>query len=114
MSTKAALTVAVLAIAGFAGGAYARADLTKDALVIAADDGASKMPSGQMPTDGMKPGDQAQPDDQGGATGSAKMGTDEGTHTGDDQGSKPESDTSKVDQPARRNVPSNEDGTGQK
>ena len=38
---------------------------------------------------------------------SAKMGKDEGTHTGPDQGMTPERDTSKVDQAARRNVPSN-------
>ena len=40
------------------------------------------------------------------------MGTDEGTHTGDGQGAKPESDTSKVEQPERRNVPSNDDTGG--
>ncbi len=34
---------------------------------------------------------------------SAKMGKDEGTHSGPDQGSTPENDTSKIDQPARRN-----------
>ena len=40
--------------------------------------------------------------------GSAKMGKEEGTHTGPNQGATPESDTSKIDQPERRNVPSNE------
>jgi len=40
--------------------------------------------------------------------GSAKMGKDEGTHIGAGQGTTPESDTSKVDQPARRNVPSDD------
>jgi hypothetical protein len=34
---------------------------------------------------------------------SAKMGKDEGTHTGADQGATPENDTKKVEQPDRRN-----------
>ena len=34
---------------------------------------------------------------------SAKMGEGPGTHTGDDQGTTPESDTQKIDQPPRRN-----------
>jgi hypothetical protein len=38
---------------------------------------------------------------------SAKMGKEEGTHTEPGHGGTPESDTSKIDQPARRNVPSN-------
>jgi hypothetical protein len=38
---------------------------------------------------------------------SAKMGKEEGTHTGTNLGATPESDTSKIDQPARRNIPSN-------
>ena len=33
---------------------------------------------------------------------SAKMGKDEGTHSGPNQGATPESDTKKVDQPERR------------
>ena len=37
-------------------------------------------------------------------TDSAKMGKEEGTHTGDNQGAKPENDTQKVDQPERRNT----------
>jgi hypothetical protein len=41
--------------------------------------------------------------------GSAKMGEDKGTHTESNQGATPESDTSKIDQPARRNVPSNDE-----
>jgi hypothetical protein len=36
-------------------------------------------------------------------TDSAKMGKEEGTHTGANQGAKPENDTKKVDQPERRN-----------
>jgi hypothetical protein len=43
----------------------------------------------------------AAPDDEGGA-GSAKMGEDEGTQSGD-QGAKKENDTEKVDQPPRSN-----------
>ena len=39
---------------------------------------------------------------------SAKMGKKEGTHTEPGHGNPPESDTSKIDQPARRNIPSNE------
>ena len=38
---------------------------------------------------------------------SAKMGKDEGTHTGE-HGAKPENDTKKVEQPDRKNIPSNE------
>jgi hypothetical protein len=37
-----------------------------------------------------------------GAQGSGKMGEESGTHTGPNQGSPPENDTDKVDQPARR------------
>ena len=37
------------------------------------------------------------------AEGSAKMGKEEGTHTEPGHGAPPESDTSKVDQPERRN-----------
>jgi len=38
---------------------------------------------------------------------SATMGKDDGTHTEPDHGSPLENDTSKIDQPERRNVPSN-------
>jgi hypothetical protein len=38
-----------------------------------------------------------------GNTGSAKMGTDEGTHTGPNQGDTPENDTKKIDQAPRTN-----------
>jgi hypothetical protein len=34
---------------------------------------------------------------------SAKMGTEDGTHEGDNLGATPEDDTAKIDQPARRN-----------
>ena len=56
-------------------------------------------------------GDQAQPntensseeDPENSGEDSAKMGKDEGTHTGPNQGATPENDTQKVDQAARRN-----------
>jgi hypothetical protein len=41
--------------------------------------------------------------------GSAKMGKEEGTHAEPGHGDTPESDTSKIDQPARGNVPSNDE-----
>jgi hypothetical protein len=40
--------------------------------------------------------------------GSAKMGKEEGTHAEPGHGQTPESDTSKVDQPTRRDIPSND------
>ena len=40
---------------------------------------------------------------------SAKMGKEEGTHSGENQGATPESDTSKIDQPARRNPTTGDD-----
>jgi hypothetical protein len=40
--------------------------------------------------------------------GSAKMGQDEGIHTDTNHGATPESDTSKINQPARANIPSND------
>ena len=40
--------------------------------------------------------------------GSAKMGEEEGTHAGANQGTTPENDTSKVDQPIRLNPPNND------
>jgi hypothetical protein len=56
-------------------------------------------------------GDEAQPntenssaeDPESSSEDSAKMGKEEGTHTGPNQGATPENDTQKVDQPARRN-----------
>lgn len=44
------------------------------------------------------------------ATESAKMGKEEGTHTGDHQGVIPENDTSKIDQPERRNPSTSNEG----
>ena len=43
---------------------------------------------------------------------SAKMGKEEGTHTGAGQGVTPEHDTSKIDQPARRNPTTGGGATG--
>jgi hypothetical protein len=40
---------------------------------------------------------------EGSGEDSAKMGKEEGTHTGPNQGVTPENDTQKVDQPERRN-----------
>jgi hypothetical protein len=40
--------------------------------------------------------------------GSAKMGKKEGTHAEPGHGDTPESDTSKIDQPARNDIPSND------
>jgi len=45
-----------------------------------------------------------QTDEDNSATKSAKMGKDEGTHSGgDNQGTPPEADTQKIDQPPRQN-----------
>jgi hypothetical protein len=44
------------------------------------------------------------------ATESAKMGKEEGTHAGDHQGAIPENDTSKIDQPDRRNPTTSNEG----
>jgi hypothetical protein len=41
---------------------------------------------------------------------SAKMGKGEGTHTGPNQGTTPENDTKKIDQPERRNPATGNDG----
>ena len=45
---------------------------------------------------------------------SAKMGKEEGTHAGPDQGATPENDTQKIDQPARRNPTTGGDAEGGK
>lgn len=74
----------IVAVVGFAPPSIGcRAALAND-IVVAADDDT--------------PGD-----DDSSSDGSAKMGTEEGTHVGDDQGSAPENDTDKIDQPPRRN-----------
>ncbi len=86
------LAVAILVFAGCVS-ASARLSAAYGNLVIANNDDDSKK----------------QMEGQSGHDGSAKMGTDKGTHTGVDQGVTPESDTVKVEQPARRNIPSNND-----
>ena len=53
-----------------------------------------------------EPSDKPAPDNTAITDESAKMGKDEGTHTGQ-HGAKSESDTKKVEQPERRNIPSN-------
>jgi hypothetical protein len=53
-------------------------------------------PSNKPPSDNTAPADE-----------SAKMGKDVGTHTGE-HSSKPENDTKKVEQPERKNIPSND------
>ena len=53
-----------------------------------------------------EPSDKPSSDNSAPADESAKMGKDEGTHTGE-HGAKPENDTKKVEQPDRKNVPSN-------
>ena len=53
-----------------------------------------------------EPSDKPSSDNPAPADKSAKMGKDEGTHTGE-HGAKPENDTKKVERPDRKNVPSN-------
>ena len=86
------LAIAILVFAGCAG-ASARANAAYGNLVIANNDNDLKK----------------RMEGQSGHDGSAKMGTDKGTHTGADQGVTPESDSVKVEQPARRNIPSSDD-----
>lgn len=110
MFTKAVFAVGVLAVAvaGVASGASARAilapDIANGSFVVASDDTSDNSVKERKET---KPIGQAPSENKDAAPGSAKMGTDEGTHTGDGQGTSAESDTNKVEQPARRNVPSN-------
>jgi hypothetical protein len=105
MYTKALFSVGVLAVAELASGASARAilasDLANGSFVVAADDTSSSVKEPR----GTKPIGQAPSENKDAAPGSAKMGTDEGSHTSDGQGTSPESDTNKVEQPTRRNVP---------
>ena len=86
--------LASAAVIALTMGVTSRADLPSEQaappvpeyLIIAADDTASQ--AGQM--------------DEG-AEGSVKMGEEPGTHEGADLGATKESDTGKIDQPARRN-----------
>jgi len=88
--SRLVLSAAVAALMfGVTGAVAAQSEqgaaVAQQTLVIAADDAA--------PAD----------DTEENAEDSAKMGKDEGTHAGPDLGATPENDTSKVDQPARRN-----------
>jgi hypothetical protein len=99
--TKLVLTASVGAlifgVAGYVAAASEQHDvIAKHRIVVAADDSAAGDDSGAA--DGSAAGD-----DDANSDGSAKMGQDEGTYVGEDQGSAPENDTDKIDQPARRN-----------
>jgi hypothetical protein len=101
LGVTAAAGVLILGVAGYAAAASVQHDATAKNIVVAADDNA---------TDDNATGDDSAADDDSAAggddsdsAGSAKMGTDEGTHVGEDQGANPENDTDKIDQPARRN-----------
>ena len=62
-------------------------------------------------------GDEAQPGGaatEGTTEDSAKMGKEEGTHTGPNLGATPENDTKKVDQPERRNPTTGGEGDDSK
>ncbi len=93
MYMRVLLAAALLALTGIAT-ASARVNMSTDSLIVAENDDDFKMQDDKM-----------QSDDQNGEDESAKMGKEEGTHTGTDQGTTPESDTKKVEQPERRNVP---------
>ena len=111
--TKLVLTASVGAlifgVAGYAAAASGQhGAIAKHRIVVAADDSAAGDDSGAAD-------DSAAGDDDSDSDGSAKMGQDEGTHVGEDQGSASENDTNKIDQPARRNpttsnAPDEEDG----
>lgn len=88
----------IFGVAGYAAVASEQHDAIakQHRIVVAADDDAAG--------DDSAAGDDYTPgDDDANSDGSAKMGTGEGTHVGEEQGSAPENDTDKIDQPARRN-----------
>jgi len=89
LGVTAAAGVLIFGVAGYAAAASEQHDPIAKNIVVAADDNAT--------------GDDSAADDDSDSAGSAKMGTDEGTHVGEDQGANPENDTDKIDQPARRN-----------
>jgi hypothetical protein len=95
LGVTAAAGVLIFGVAGYAAAASVQHDATAKNIVVAADDNATD--------DNATGDDSAAGDDDSDSAGSAKMGTDEGTHVGEDQGSNPENDTDKIDQPARRN-----------
>ena len=88
--TKAKLLMSVTAAAlGFSAQPHP-APFWETNIVIAAED--------------TSPKENVQTDEDNSATKSAKMGKDEGTHSGgDNQGTPPEADTQKIDQPPRQN-----------
>jgi hypothetical protein len=102
--SKLILTLSVGAIV-FAAVSFAampigwREAQAKDMVVAADDQAGDDEQAGQD----AQAGDDDQAGEDAGADGSAKMGQDEGTHIGDEQGSAPENDTQKIDQPARAN-----------
>ena len=109
--TKWVLTASVgaliLGVTGYAASASEQHDVIGEhRIVVAADDSAAGDDYGAA-DDSAAGDDSGTPDDSaaGDASddGSAKMGEDVGTHVGEDQGSAPENDTDKIDQPARRN-----------
>jgi len=95
LGVTAAAGVLIFGVAGYAAAASVQHDATAKNIVVAADDNATD--------DNATGDDSAAGDDDSDSAGSAKMGTDEGTHVGEDQGANPENDTDKIDQPARRN-----------
>jgi hypothetical protein len=96
LGVTAAAGVLILGVAGYAAAASVQHDATAKNIVVAADDNATG-------DDSAADDDSAAGGDDSDSAGSAKMGTDEGTHVGEDQGANPENDTDKIDQPARRN-----------
>jgi len=96
LGVTAAAGVLIFGVAGYAAAASVQHDATAKNIVVAADDNATG-------DDSAADDDSAAGDDDSDSAGSAKMGTDEGTHVGEDQGANPEDDTDKIDQPARRN-----------
>ena len=106
LGVTAAAGVLIFGVAGYAAAANEQHDLTVQNIVVAADDNATDdnaADDNATEDDNATGDDNAAGNDDSEPDGSAKMGTDEGTHVGEDQGSNPENDTDKIDQPARRN-----------
>jgi len=112
LGVTAAAGVLIFGVAGYAAAASEQHELIAKNIVLAADDNATddNAAADNATDDNSAAGDDnaagddsAAGDDDSDSAGSAKMGTDEGTHVGEDQGANPENDTDKIDQPARRN-----------
>jgi hypothetical protein len=99
MMLGAALVAVTFGVAGHAAQMEREMTLSNSAIVIAADDA-------------MPDADQGAAATEENSEGSAKMGEEQGTHTGDNLGATPENDTSKVEQPVRRDPTTG--GTGDK